>query len=271
MDRREFIGMALAGGVVSAFGPDAFAAALAAGGKPKTLVLGGGAFALGYALAHPQTTLVLERGIHLGLDYAGTTGPVEPGEPTTAIGRELVAQLAEAQILRNGVMELPPLADFLSVFFAAHGGRAFLNADLVGLKQVSGGYRANIIGGGGEGLSRFDVGGFIDTTDVGWRDFGADAPVAKRFGGLQPDGSYFTVDLPPSAGWHEARLALYDAWRKAGREPGELLAEVNAIKCLYGRERVQRRNGELGYVWTPSAQFSDLVTAFEEGYKWTVA
>ena len=269
MDRRKFIKLALASGAVSAFDRTAFAAAISAGGTPKTLVLGGGAFALGYALAHAKETLVLERGIHLGLDYAGTTGPVAPGTPTTEIGRELLAKMSEAQILKDGVMELPPLADFLSVFFMDHGGKAFMNADLVDLRRQADGYRVSVIGGGSEGLSQFDVGGFVDTTDVGWRDFGADAVVSKRFGGIQSGFSYFTVDLPPDAGWHEARLALYDAWKQAGHLPKDLLAEVNAIKCFYGDARVQRRNDELGYVWTPSAQFPDLITAFEEGYKWT--
>ena len=139
VDRRDFLKDALTGALVCSFAPSAFAAALSAGGRPKTLVLGGGAFALGYALAHPKETLVLERGIHLGLDYAGTTGPVVPGTPTTEIGRELVAKMTEAQILRDGVMELPPLADFLAVFFADHGGQAFMNADLVDLKKLSDG------------------------------------------------------------------------------------------------------------------------------------
>ena len=271
MDRREFIGLSLAGGTLSLFGVRAFASALHAGGRPKTLVLGGGAFALGYALAHPRETLILERGIHLGLDYAGTTGPVAPGTPTTDIGRELLAKMAEAQILKDGVMELPPLADFLAVFFMDHGGQAFMNADLVDLKKTPDGYRLGIIGGGNDGLYQFNVGGFVDTTDVGWRNFGADAVVSKRFGGVQRDFTYFNVELPPTAGWHEARLALYDAWKNSGHQPKELLAETNAIKCLYGAGRVERRNGELGYVWTPSGQFADLVTAFEEGYKWTSA
>jgi len=269
--RREFIGLSLAGGALSLFDRSAFAAVLSAGGRPKTLVLGGGAFAMGYALAHPKDTLVLERGIHLGLDYAGTTGPVAPGTPTTEIGRELVAKMAEAQILKDGAMELPPLADFLAQFFTNHGGQAFMNADLVDLKKTSDGYRLSIVGGGSEGLSQFNVGGFVDTTDVGWRDFGADAVVSKRFGGIAPDFTYFNVDLAPTAGWHEARIALYDAWKKAGHQPKELLAETNAIKCFYGADRVERRHGEFGYVWTPSGQFADLVSAFEEGYKWTAA
>ena len=140
MNRREFIGLSLAGGALSLFSGRAFASALYAGGRPKTLVLGGGAFAMGYALAHPRETLILERGIHLGLDYAGTTGPVVPGTPTTDIGRELVAKMSEAGILKDGVMELPPLADFLAVFFMDHGGQAFMNADLVDLKKTPDGY-----------------------------------------------------------------------------------------------------------------------------------
>ena len=115
--RRDFLKGASTGTLVYSFAPSLFAAALSAGGRPKTLVLGGGAFALGYALAHPKETLVLERGIHLGLDYAGTTGPVAPGTPTTEIGRELIAKMSEAQILKDGAMELPPLADFLAQFF----------------------------------------------------------------------------------------------------------------------------------------------------------
>ena len=278
MNRRKFIGLSLAGGVVSVFDRSAFAAALSAGGSPKTLVLGGGAFALGYALAHPKETLVLERGIHLGLDYAGTTGPVAPGTPTTALGRELVARMAEAQILKDGVMELPPLADFLAVFFMDHGGQSFMNADLVDLQKKADGYRVSIIGGGSEGISQFDVGGFLDTTDIGWRNFGANAVTAKRFGGIQGDFSYFNVDLLPTDGWHEARIKLYDAWKAAGHLPKDLLAEVNAIKCFYGNgaavsskppyRGVVRRNDDLGYIWTPSGQFTDLITAFEEGCKW---
>lgn len=228
MNRREFIGLSLAGGAVSAF----------------------------------------DRGIHLGLDYAGTTGPVAPGMPTAALGGKLVAKMAEAQILKDGVMELSPLADFLAVFFMDHGGQSFMNADLVDLQKKADGYRVSIIGGGSEGISQFDVGGFLDTSDIGWRNFGADAVTAKRFGGIQGDFSYFNVDLLPTDGWHEARIKLYDAWKAAGHLPKDLLAEVNAIKCFYGNRRVQRRNEELDYMWTPSGQFPDFITAFEEGFKW---
>ena len=92
-------------------------------------------------------------------------------------------------------------------------------------------------------------------------------PLIAELTGHRPSDDY----AAKTAMLHEARIALYDAWKNAGHQPKDLLAETNAIKCFYGASRVERRNGELGYVWTPSGQFPDLVTAFEEGYKWTAA
>lgn len=266
MERREFLKLSLAGGAAMLFDAPSFAAALADGSRPKTLLLGGGAFALGYALAHPGETLVLERGIHLAADFACTCGPFEPGEPKTALGRELLAELKKCGILADGLLELPPLADFMSVFFADHGGKAFLNAELAALEKLSRGYRVKIYGGGADGLSAFTVGMVFDTTDVGFRNGGADALVGKRFGGIGPDG-YFTVDLPADADWHAARLALYKAWEATGKKPEELLAEVNALKCLYAKGRIVRRQKD-GYDWVPSAQFPTFIAAFEEGFAW---
>lgn len=266
MERREFLKLSLAGGVAMLFDAPSFASALARDGRPKTLVLGGGAFALGYALAHPGETLVLERGIHLAADFACTCGPLEPGEPKTTLGRELLAGLEKCGILAEGKLELPPLADFMSVFFADHGGKAFLNAELAALEKSSRGYRVKIYGGAADGFSEFTVGKVIDTTDAGFRNAGADAIVGKRFGGIGP-GGYFTADLPAGADWHTARLALYKAWEATDRKPEELLAEVNALKCLYAKGRIVRRRKD-GCVWVPSAQFPTLVNAFEEGFAW---
>lgn len=266
MERREFLKLSLAGGAAMLFDASSFAAALAQGDRPKTLVLGGGAFALGYALAHPGETLVLERGLHLAADFACTCGPVEPGAARTALGRELLAGLSNCGILAHGQLELPPLADYMGVFFADHGGRAFLNAELADMKATARAVRVRIYGGGAAGFSTFTVRNVLDTTDVGFRNCGEDAVAGKRFGGLGPDGM-FTVDIPANAGWHEARLALYAAWEAKGRKPEELLAEVNALKCLYREGRIARRVAD-GRTWTPSAQFPTLLDAFEEGLAW---
>ena len=89
MNRRTFLKTAM--GTAALFRADLFAAALMRDGTPKTLVLGGGAFALGYALAHPAEAIILERGIHLAADYGMVGDSAAPGVPTTDLGRELMA------------------------------------------------------------------------------------------------------------------------------------------------------------------------------------
>ena len=122
MDRREFLKCGAMAGAVTVFSPAAFAVALEEGNRRKTLILGGSAFALGYALAHPGEAVILERGILLAPEFAATKDYAELGIATSPLGRELVAGLEESGILKDGKIELPPLADFMSEFFAAHGG-----------------------------------------------------------------------------------------------------------------------------------------------------
>lgn len=266
MKRREFLKMSIAGGTVALFDAQSFAAALAADGRAKTLVVGGGAFALGYALAHREDALVLERGIHLAADFACTCGPQKLGTPKTSLGRELRDGPASCGILNGEHLELPPLADYMGAFFADHGGRAFMNAEPAEIEKVVHGYRLAIYGGGANGLSSFTVGNVLDATDVGFGNVGEEALAGKRFGGIGPDGP-FSVDLPPDADWHAARLCLYDAWEKAGHRPDELLAEANALRCIYRTGRISRRVKD-GWRWVPSAQFTTLMEAFEEGLAW---
>ena len=108
MKRRDFLRSC---GAVALYSPQAFASALDAAGPQRTLVLGGTAFALGYALAHPGETLVLERGIHLGAEFALTGDPDRPGTPATPSGRALEEGLRQAGILSGDHLECPPLAD----------------------------------------------------------------------------------------------------------------------------------------------------------------
>ncbi len=268
MKRRDFIRGCAAGGAVALFRADLFAAALAADGTPKTLILGGGVFALGCALARPRETLVLVRGIHLGADIALTCGPHAVGSPTTPLGKKLYDALVAEGLVKNGELELPPLADFLSAFFAAQGGQAFLGAELADLAERSTGWKTTVFGSGSEGFSSFEVARFVDTTDRAWRDRGVGDVTGVRFGALTHKG-YFTVDLPPSVDWHAARIAFRRAWDASG-EQGEPLAEVNALSRMYGPRRVERMFacGGRRYPWIPSAQFPTLLSAFEEGLKW---
>ena len=269
MDRRSFIGLGAAAGAVSLFGRAAFDEALAADATRKTLVLGGGAFALGYALARPAQTLVLERGIHLAADFSLAGDPGSPGIPTTALGEELLAALVACGIVRDGKLEPAPLADFMAEFFAAHGGRSFMFAELVDAEKGADGWKVSIYGGG-SGADEFAVGDILDTTDAGWRNSGAALIASKRFSAVTDKGHY-AVDLPATAGWREARLKLYETADADGRLPdgSKLLAETGVLKYLYRGGRIARRT-PAGFPWVPSMQFGSFIESFEEGVRWSM-
>ena len=264
MNRRTFLKTAM--GAAALFRADLFAAALMRDGTPTTLVLGGGAFALGYALAHPAEAIVLERGIHLAADYGMVGDFAAPGVPTTDLGRELMAELTQAGLLKDGRLELPPLSDFMASFFARKGGRSFMNAELATLVRTTTGWSGEISGGGTEGFVPFEVAHVLDTTPTGWRDAGLPDVAARTFSGITTDG-LFTVQLPSDAGAHSARLKLHADAAAAG---ATLLAETNVLGIRY-RETKKRlvRTRPCGPTWVPSAQFPDFFTAFEEGLAWT--
>lgn len=266
MDRREFLKCGAMAGAVTVFSPAAFAAALAEGNRRKTLILGGSAFALGYALAHPGEAVILERGILLAPEFAATGDYAEPGEARSPLGRELLADMEKCGLLRGGRVELPPLSDFLSEFFASHGGRVFLNAELVSVETPRrGSFRLGIFGSAYTGVKTFTVDGFLDTTPTGWRDLGADAVKAKIFRAITDRGT-FAAELPADADWHRARLALNEAFARRG-DGAKILAETNGFEYSYGGAKVERKTSA-GFVWKPSAQYSTLLDAFEEGVAW---
>ena len=264
MNRRTFLKTAM--GAAALFRADLFAAALMRDGTPKTLVLVGGAFALGYALAHPAEAIVLERGIHLAADYGMVGDFAAPGVPTTDLGRELMAELTQAGLLKDGRLELPPLSDFMASFFARKGGRSFMNAELATLVRTTTGWSGEISGGGTEGFVPFEVAHVLDTTPTGWQDAGLPDVAARTFSGITTDG-LFTVQLPSDADAHSARLKLHADAATAG---ATLLAETNVLGIRY-RETKKRlvRTRPCGPTWVPSAQFPDFFTAFEEGLAWT--
>ena len=266
MDRREFLKCGAMAGAVTVFSPAAFAAALAGGQGRETLVLGGSAFALGYALAHHAETVVLERGILLAPEFAATGDYAAPGEARSPLGRELLADMEKCGLLRDGRVELPPLSDFLSEFFASHGGRVFLNAELVSVETPRrGSFRLGIFGSAYTGVTTFTVDGFLDTTPTGWRDLGADAVKAKIFRAITDRGT-FAAELPADAGWHRARLALNEEFARRG-DGAKILAETNGFAYSYGGAKIERKT-DAGFMWKPSAQYSTLLDAFEEGVAW---
>ena len=83
------------------------------------------------------------------------------------------------------------------------------------------------------------------------------------------EGRILSVDLPPAAGWREARLALH-ARLELLANGARILAEASAMKCLYRTTPIDRTTDD-GRRWIPSAQFPTLLSAFEEGMKCTLA
>ena len=110
---------------------------------------------------------------------------------------------------------------------------------------------------------------FLDTTDVGWRNFGENTIAGKRFGAITDKG-YFSIDLPAAANWRDARLKLYDSLEQNAKGV-KVLAESSAMKCLYKTSERINRITPRGYRWIPSAQFPTLLNAFEEGMKCSLA
>ena len=268
MNRREFIAMGAASGAWMLFEQNAIGKALF-DDNGLTAVLGGGAFAIGFALAHPQKTIVIERGIHLCADVALTADFAEVGTPSTPLGHELYDKLKAEGLLADGKVECPPLADFMATFFVEHGGTALTNTELVDLHKNNDGWKARLYGGGSTGMCDMPFANFLDTTDIGWRNFGADAIAGKRFGAITDKG-YFSIDLPAAANWRDARLKLYNSLEQNVKGV-KVLAESSAMKCLYKtNERIDRMT-PLGCRWIPSAQFPTLLNAFEEGTKCNLA
>ena len=293
MKRRTFLKLSAAGAGVTLFRAETLAAALVAGkGKPKTLVLGGSAFACGLALAHPEEVLVLERGIHLVPEFALAYDPIESGKPKTDLGRSLCGELEGCGILAGGKLHHPPLADYFTDLMTRRGCNLLLNAETTEIERVQDGFRVTVCAT--DGLSSFTAGKVIDTTPEGWRGAGRDAVRAKALTatlqgklpdgeaelrapgavirkGVFPDEWLLRVDLPATADWHEARLKLHATWEALKpRCPGlKLAAEAGALACTYGGERI-RRPGSAGIAWAPGAQFGDLMTALEEGLAWNL-
>ncbi len=234
-----------------------------------TMILGGGAFAIGFALAHLEETVVVERGIHLCADVALTGDFAAIGTPVSPLGRELYQRLETEGLLNDGKVECPPLADFMATFFVEHGGTALTNTELVELHKSNDGWNAKLYGGGSTGICDMSFANFLDTTDIGWRNFGADVIAGKRFGAITDKG-YFSIDLPAATNWRDARLKLYDSLEQNAKGV-KVLAESSAMKCLYKTSERIDRMAPLGYRWIPSAQFPTLLNAFEEGMKCSLA
>lgn len=237
--RRDFL--ALAGGCVM-FSAAAVRAAVPNG---KTVLLGATAKACGMALAHPETALILERGIHPAPEFTLSLDPETAGTPRSETGIAFAAELERNGVLKNGILYHQPMSYFLSDFLAKRGVRVLYAAEYV--RHEENGRGATVVACGNDGPVTFEARRVVDTRP---------GKVVAVSGVLVAQGKsmetrLFRVPLPPDANWTQARLALADAWvARKGDCPGfDLVAEAGALKRDTG--------------------FPDFFSAFEEGLAWT--
>lgn len=237
--RREFL--ALSGG----FAVFSAAAVRAAEPEGKTVVIGATAQACGMALAHPGDVVVLERGIHPAPEFTLSLDPETAGTPTSAVGRELAAELERNGVLSEGRLYHQPMSYFLSQFLAKRGVTVLYAAEYVSHRRAGSGW--SVTACGNDGPFTFAARRVVDARP---------GKVQAISGVLVKDGRsteprLFRVELPPDAGWAQARLALADAWAsRKGDYPGfNLVAEAGALKRDTG--------------------FPDFFSAFEKGLSWT--
>lgn len=241
--RREFLRLAGAGGC-ALFSARAVRAAAADGGK--TVLVGATARACGMALAHPETTLILESGLHPAPEFTLSLDPETAGTPVSATGRALADALVRDGILsEDGRLYHQPMGYALASFLAARGVTILYAATYAGREPAPDGVRVTAVGY--DGPATFTARRVVDTRPG--KALALTGVLARE--GTSTETRLFRVALPPDADWTRARFALHDAWAaRQGEFPGfRLVAEAGAIKRASG--------------------FPDFFSAFEEGLKWT--
>ena len=113
--RRDFLALASGCAVFSA------ASVRAAAPDGKTVLLGATAKACGMALAHPDATLILERGIHPAPEFTLSLDPETAGTPRSETGKAFAAELERNGVLKDDVLYHQPMSYFLSDFLVKKG------------------------------------------------------------------------------------------------------------------------------------------------------
>ena len=257
--RRDFLRLAACGAVGLRLGPIWAADASV---RARMLFWGASAYALGYASAHPEDTVIVDDGIVFASEFSAAFGPNALGEAGCPLTRKFAAELVRNRIaFKDGTFHAPLLTDFADVWSVRRNLNVLLNASFIACEKKSDGLACAFLGPNGPELVCADT--VIDTSAEGWRSFGVDCVKRKRLAAsyLRKDGS-FVAEVPPCADWHAARLALHEAADRAGVS-GTLAAEASHFIYDYKTAQVERAHGDV--IWHPGAQYAELLTAFGKG------
>ena len=253
----------------------------------ETVFLGASAYALGAAFKNPAKTVVLEQSLMLVPEFSGA---LLPNVLTAAEGEiaTLVRERIEKEGLSgNGRYHAPPVSDVMSALVMHRKANLFLNANVADIRRAGRGFAVEIIGP--DGYSSIAAERVIDTMPTAWRDAGAKAIKEKFFAaplvgkpkgdlgrfatdkrevvpGALPGENILKVRLAADTDWHNARLALYDAFEKMVAEDDtfSIGGEATALGHLYREARTQAAHLP-GIVWHPGAQYPDLMNALTAG------
>jgi len=257
--RRDFLRLAVCGAAGLRFGPIWAAEAPV---HARTLFWGASAYALGYASARPEDTVIVDDGIVFAPEFSAAFGPNALGKAESPLTRSFAAELLRRRIaFKDGTFHTPLLTDFAAVWSVRRNLNVLLNASFIACEKKSDGLACTFLGPNGRELVCADT--VVDTSAEGWRNLGADRVKRKRLAAsyLRKDGS-FIAEVPPCADWHTARLALHEAADRAGVS-GTLAAEASYFIYDYKTAPVERIHGDV--IWHPGAQYTELLTAFEKG------
>ncbi len=224
MRRREFLKGAAALGGISFFSAKALAAALA--GQLKTIVIGATAEGCGRALKAPESTIVLERGIHPAAEFLLSLDPEGPGNAKTATAKAFEKILKARKLIAGGKLYHQPVADLFTRFLGDHGVRLLFAVEFVEARKLpSGNYRVTVCGI--DGKVSFEAAKVVDLRYG--KALAMSGVLAKKGAG---DTKIFRVPLAENASVAQARLRFHDEWERQAKafSGWELVAEAASLK-----------------------------------------
>lgn len=249
-----------------------------------TILLGATAFSCG-ALEAGEDVLCIERGVLLAQEYCQGYVSMTLSTPKTEKGRALYDELTARGLAKNGRLHCPPVADVLARRLLEKGAAIWLNAEVLDISTVPGGFRVDVMAV--DGLRTVTAARVIDTTSEGVKRCARQlaaykkevrVPLLRTTGELPalPGGAYIEwgalkdeailcVPVASDASWPDMRFALRDLWQslhargigyQLAAEPVEAAIHYDAPVCA----ALSR-----GWTFCPSAAWGDLMRAFEEG------
>lgn len=248
------------------------------------ILLGATAFSCG-ALEAGGRTLCIERGVLLAQEFCQGYASTRLSAPKTAAGRVLYEDLSVRGLTQGERVHCPPVADVLAHRLREKGASIWLQAEVVDISCVPGGFQVDVLAV--DGLRSATARRVIDTTSEGlWRcarqlaDYKMEVrvPLIKTDGcwpslpegvhveyGALEDEAILCVPVDKRASWPARREALHGCWRELYRQGvgWKLAAEPVEAAVLY--EAPVRVPLSAGWEFCPSVSWGDLICAFEEG------